>query len=126
MVNKRVLRQLWDYGISWVSEVTPMTHSPQNSVNGGIPLTNVTGETVDIFEYFDFGFYDKLWFKDNSGLSPGEPGRWLGVSHRTGGLMCYHLITQTGKVISIFTVQRVTNLELSTDEVKETFVNFDT
>ena len=41
-------------------------------------------------------------------------------------MICYHILTQTGKVISISTVQQVTNLELSTDEVKETFVNFDT
>ena len=38
--------------------------------------------------------------------------------------MCYHIITQTGEVISRSTVHRVTNLELSTDEVKETFVKF--
>ena len=40
--------------------------------------------------------------------------------------MCYHILTQTGKVISRYTVQRVSNIELSTDEVKETFVKFDT
>ena len=26
MVNKRVPRKLWDYGVSWVSELIPMTH----------------------------------------------------------------------------------------------------
>ena len=65
-------------------------------------------------------------FKDNDGLSTNESGRWLGISHYTGGLICYHILTQTGKVISRSTVQRVTNLELSTYEVKETFAKFDT
>ena len=75
MIKKRVPRQLWDYGVSWVSEVMSMTHSSANSVNGGIPLTKVTGETVDTSEYLDFGFYEKFWFKDNFGISNSEPGR---------------------------------------------------
>ena len=102
-----------------------MDNSTENSFNGVIPLTNVTSETVDKSEYIDFSFYDKVCFKDNDGLSPSKPGRCLCISHQTGGLMCYHVLTQTGKVISGSMLQRVTNIELSTDEVKETFGNFD-
>ena len=93
MVKKRVPRQLWYYGISWVSEVMTMTHSSENSVYGGIPQTSVTGETVDISKYLDFGLFEKVWFKDNDGLSPSEPDMWLGISHWTGRLMCYHILT---------------------------------
>ena len=39
--------------------------------------------------------------------------------------MCYHILTQRGTVISRSTVQRVTELEKKTHEVKETFVKFD-
>ena len=85
----------------------------------------MTGESADIYEYLEFGLYDKVWFKDNSGLSPSEPRRWLWISHRTGRLMYYHILNQKEKVISISLVQRVTNLELSTDEFKEKFVKFD-
>ena len=87
-----------------------MTHPSENSVNGWINLTNVTGETVDI--------YEKVWLKDNAGISPSEPGRWLGTSHWTGRLMCYHILTQTGRVIYRSAVQRITNIELSTYELK--------
>ena len=102
------------------------TNSSENSVNGGIPLKDVTGDTVDISEYLDFGLYDKVWFNDNAGIYTSEPGRELWISHRTGRLMCYRIITQTEKVISISTVHQVTNIELSSDQVKETFVKFDT
>ena len=51
------------------------------------------------------------WVKLNS-------GRWLGVSHRTGTLMSYWILTQECQVLSRTTVQRVTNLELQTDENK--------
>ena len=56
MVNKRLSSQLWYYVKIWVSEVMSMTHSPENSVNGGIPLKNVTGDTVDISKYLDSSF----------------------------------------------------------------------
>ena len=125
MVRKRVPRQLWDYGITWVAEIMSVTHSAAGGLHGCIPLTVVTGETVDISEYLDFGFYDMVWYKDNSGLSPSQPGRWLGVSHRTGRLMCYHILTQRGTVVSRSTVQRVTELEKNTNDIKEIFVKFD-
>ena len=87
-----------------------MAHYSENSANLGIPLTNVTGETIDISEYLDFGSHEKFWFKDNAGLSPSEPGSCLGISHLTTRFMCYHILTQVEKVIPISTVQRVTNL----------------
>ena len=87
-----------------------ITHSSSNSVNGGIILTNVTGETVDLSKYLEFGLYEKFWFKDNAGLSPSEPGSCLGISHLTTRFMCYHILTQVEKVIPRSTVQRVTNL----------------
>ena len=71
-----------------------LTHSTAATMDGCIPITEVTGETQDISKYLDFGFYDKVWFKDNAGLSPAEPGRWLGISKSTGRLMTYHILTQ--------------------------------
>ena len=60
MINKRVTSQLWNYGVSWVSEVISMTHSSGNSVNGGITLVKMIGDTFDISKYLDSGFYDKV------------------------------------------------------------------
>ena len=72
-----------------------MTQYLSNGVNGGVIVTNFSGETIYISEYLDFGLYDKVWFKDIVGLYPIEPGRWLGVSQRTGRFMCCLIITQT-------------------------------
>lgn len=125
MIRKRVPQEFWDYGCRWVSETSSLTHTSAGDLNGNIPITNVTGETPDISEYLDFGFYDEVWWKDNAGLSPDEPGRWLGVSHRTGRAMCYHILTQRGTVVSRSTVQRVTNTEKTTMRVKDIFEKFD-
>ena len=128
MIRNKVPKELWDYGFRWVSETMSMTHTTAGSRGigeGCIPLTQVTGETPDISEYLDFGFYDRVWFKDNAGTSPFEPGRWLGVSERIGRAMCYWVLNQRGEVVSRSTVQRVTNLEMSTIDIKETFQQFD-
>jgi hypothetical protein len=85
----------------------------------------VTGETPDTFEHLDFGFYDHVSYKENAGLGTAAIGRWLGVSHRVGGLMSCWVLTQTGTVISRTTSQRVTNLEKETDEVKQSVNEFD-
>ena len=95
-----------------------MTHSSEKSDHGGILLKYMTRKTVDILRYLDFVLYDKVLFKDNYGISPSEPVRWLGISHWKGRLTFYNILNQTGKVISRSTVQLVTNIELSTEKVK--------
>ena len=85
----------------------------------------MTGETVDISEYLDFGFYDRVWYHENVGLGERLHGIWLGVSHRIRSLMSYDILTQTGSVISRTTVQIVTNLELQIDDHKALFAEYD-
>ena len=125
MVRKQVPTRLWDYGMRWVTDIMSLTYTSSGDINGCVPLSRVTGETPDISEYLDFGFYDRVWYKDNAGLGPQHPGRWLGVADYQGNLMCYHIINQNGKVISRSSVQRVTQLELQTDEYKTLFHDFD-
>ena len=125
MVRKRVPRRLWDYGIVWVCEVMSMTANSSFALQGCTPLEQLTGETPDISEYLDFSFYDYIWYRDNAGVGDNKFGRWLGVSHRVGNLMSFWVLTEAGHVISRTTVQRVTNLELTTNEVKQRAKDFD-
>ena len=102
-----------------------ITHSTAGSINVVIPLEQVTDKPPDISGYLDFGFYDKVWYKDNAGLGELLPGRWLGVSIRNVRLMCYHVLTQTTNVIYRSTVQRVTNMEQQDKSIEDTFRKFD-
>ena len=77
MIRRHVSSEMWDYGVIWVSETMPLTHSSAGKLEGAVPLTEVTGETYYIYEYLDFGFDKKICFRDNAGVSPFEPGRWL-------------------------------------------------
>ena len=58
MVKKRVPKRLWDYGFCWVCEIQNRTSNTSRELNGRCPLEKITGESVDITEYLDFGFYD--------------------------------------------------------------------
>ena len=118
MIRKNVPQRVWDYGLQWVCDIQNRTSNSSRGLEGRCPLEKVTGETVDISEYLDFGFYDWIWYRENAGLGETKLGRWLGVSHRVGTLMSFWVLTSTGKVISRTTVQRVTNLELQVEENK--------
>ena len=72
----------------------------------------VTGQTLDISEWLDFGFYDLVWwlnqltkpdFMDNTK----QLAKWLGVSHCVGSDLSYWLITESGKIISKTSVEHV-------------------
>ena len=125
MHRKRVPKRLWDYGLMWVSKVRVRTSSDATDLKGRTPLERITGDTIDISEYLDFGFYDWCWYHEEAGLGPTKLGRWLGVAHRVGGLMSYWLLTINCTVIARTTVQRVTSLEMQTTHMKERAQAFD-
>jgi hypothetical protein len=126
MVQKNIPQRLWDYGLQWVCDIQNRTSNKARGLDGRCPLERITGETVDISEYLDFGFYDWIWYRENAGLGETKLGRWLGVSHRVGTLMSFWVLTGTGKVLSRTTVQRVTNLESKVDDNKTRMNDFTT
>ena len=97
--------------MQWVCEIQQHTHMRTHRMDGGVPLENITGETEDISDYLEFGFYDRTWFHENSGLGEQGLGRWIGVSHCTGGAMSYWILKENVYVASQTTVQRITNME---------------
>jgi hypothetical protein len=89
----------------------------------------VTGQTPDISEWLDFGFYDLVWWLDR----PTKPNftdatrrlaRWLGVSHRVGSDLSYWLITESGKIISKTSVEHVTRDDYLQADKKQEIENF--
>jgi hypothetical protein len=80
------------------------------------PMGN--GNTPDTSEYLDFEFYDRVLFRTNAGLGKVQLGRWLGVSHRVGCMMSFWLLPPSSIPVSVTTVQRLTNVERATDEMR--------
>jgi len=87
MIRKRIPRKFWDYGYRWICEIPQRMHVRGHRINGCVPLEEVTGETIDISAYLDFGMYDYVWYRDNAGLGPQKLSRWLDVSHKIGSQM---------------------------------------
>ena len=100
MTKKHVPKRLWDYGLRWVVEIMQRTASDAGTLHGRTGLEKVTGETPEISEYIDFGFYDPCWYKENAGMGETKMGRWLGVSHKTGSLMSFWILTPSCRVVS--------------------------
>ena len=125
MSKKKVPKRLWDYGLVWICETGNLTVSSSRYSNGRTPIEIITGETPDISEHLDFGFYDWCTYRPNSGLGDNSIGRWLGVSHKVGQSMSYWILTISGHVISCTTVQRLTNAEMQTDEWKSRMSDYD-
>ena len=118
MLKKKVPMRLWDFGFVWVCETENVCANLSKYSEGRTPIEIVTGDTPDISEYLDFEFYDWVLHRSNAGLGEVELGRWLGVSHRVGRLMSYWVLPESGIPISVTTVQRMTNDEQNTEEMK--------
>ena len=125
MTKKYVPKRLWDYGLRWVVEIMQRTASNAGTLHGRTGLEKVTGETPEISEYIDFGFYDPCWYKENAGMDKTKMGRWLGVSHKTGSLMSFWVLMPSCCVVSRTSVQRITNLELQEETNKRQMTAFD-
>ena len=118
-------RGLWCYGYPYVENIMQLTASTAGKLQGRKPLELITGDTPEISEYLDFGWYQRVWYKDEAGLRETRIGRFLGPSHKVGSLMSYWVLPKSGIPISITAVQRVTNLETQTDANKKRFEHYD-
>ncbi len=125
MVRKQVPKRLWDYLLIWICETSSLSVSSSKYANGRTSLEIITGETPDISEYLDFGFYEWVNYRTNAGLGETSLGRWLGVSHKIGQLMSYWILPVSGKPISCVTVQPLTPSEKSTNEYIVVMNKFD-
>ena len=101
------------------------TASNSGKLNGRTPLEFVTGETVDISEYMDFDFYDRVWFKQYSGVVETKIGRWIGVAQGYESLMNYWDLPQSGIPVSSTTVKRITEVEYGLEANKDRFKALD-
>ena len=120
MDRRDVPSRLWDYGWKYSCEIISRTVSSRFGNQGRPPLESIIGDTVDLSEYVEFGFYDWVYFRDGGpGAGTTKLGRWLGVAHSVGNAMCYYVINEKAFVFSTTTVARVPNIDLQKPELIE-------
>ena len=81
--------RLWDYRLKYAAEIMNVAASNSGNLNGRNLLELISGETPEISEYLDFGFYERVWFRGYAGLGPTKLGRFLGASGTVGYLLSY-------------------------------------
>jgi hypothetical protein len=84
MRKKNVPPLLWDFGIVWICETANITVLSSRYAGRQTTIEIITGKTLDISKYVDFGFYDWVVYRSNAGLGEDSLGQWLGVSHKVG------------------------------------------
>ena len=109
MRMSQVPNRLWDYGLVYVAEIQSLLARGPDKRTG---IERLTGDTIDISEWLDFDFYERVSYWDQKKMDMTDEqaklGRWLGIAHRVGSDMTYWILTESGKVIARSTVQHVT------------------
>lgn len=126
MRASQVPARLWDYGLVYIAEIQSLLARGVDQRPG---LERITGNTIDISEWLDFDFYDRVWYWDAKKMDMTDEqariGRWLGISHRVGSDMTYWILTESGNVIARSTVQHITISDMATTETKTRVQTFD-
>ena len=124
MFKSNCPRSLWTYGLPHFAKIMQLTATNAAGLNGQTPLGHLTGETPDMSQYLDFGFYDWVWYKENAGLDAPRLGRFLDIADAICNTHSFHMLLESGLPIVASTVQRVTQLELETDTNKQRIKSF--
>ena len=104
-------RALWNYGIPYIAIITEIKASFASNLQGRKPLEALTSDTPDISQFLDFGFYDRVWFREDAVLGETKLGRFIGFSHSVGSLMSYWVLPSSGITTTQTNLQKGTNLE---------------
>ena len=112
-------RVLWNFGLPHFAKIMQLTASYAADLNGRTQLGALLGETPDISQYLDFGWYDWVWYKENAGLDVPRIGKFLGITNSSSNILTFYILPESGIPIQAGTVQRVTEPEKNTESVKE-------
>ena len=112
MLDTNAPEVLWDYCLEWCALIRSHTAINIKQLDGKVPATKITGDTVDISHLAEFGWYDWVWFVDTkcsnvAGLEEtGEPsmrnkrlGKYLGPAENVGSAMCGTVLTELGSTL---------------------------
>ena len=95
--------RLWDYCSKLHGKIRCHTAHNIPTLNGQVPETVVTGNTADISELVEFGWYQWAYYRDATTFFPlpeEELGRYLGPSENVGSKMSMWILKGNGEDVS--------------------------
>ena len=113
--------KLWEYCAELQAKIRcHMTHDVP-TLNGQVPETMVTGNTADISELVEFGWYQWVYWRDSTGSFP-EPeeqlGKTLGPTENVGSKMSQWILKENGQIVSRTTLRSLTDSEMASETEK--------
>ena len=107
---------LWDYCIERRVLIENASAKDNYLLKGSVPHSMMTGEMTDISNLCNFNWYEWVKFR-----KPGEQfpyptewlGRCLGPSNSQGNAMSQNVLTESGEVLPVQTLRKLTPAEVS-------------
>ena len=115
MIKSNSPKKLWNDYRELEMEIRSCTANNVFELKGELPRTVMKGETANITHICEFGWYDWVYFRDNTITYPNNKwvlGRWLGPSTDIGPALCAKILKENGKC-----VYRLSYWHLTEDEV---------
>ena len=117
--------RLWTYAFVYATEILNQIVSTHVASHGQNPFEMIHGYTPDISEYVSFEWYEAIWFQHPTDYQSQQLGRWLGVADTIGSGHVFHVITNTGNVISTSSVTHLTDEDRKEDQIIKAILNLD-
>ena len=123
MIRTGSPKVLWDDCLELEAEIWSSTASNIFELEGEVPKTVMNGETTNITQLCEFGWYDWVYFHDNAVTYPDDKwvlGQWLGPSIGVGPTLCAKLLKGNGQRVYRSSYQHLTEDEVNNpEEVKK-------
>ena len=123
MTKARSPRNLWDHCLELKGFIRSHTALDQYELEGQVPETIVSGQTADISQFAEFGWYDWIvWWDTSSGFPEAKEllAWWLGPAADVGPAMTAKVLKENGQTVYVSTYRLLNESELAIpDKVRE-------
>ena len=114
MVRAGAPKRLWDDALEYEAYVRSNTAHDLYILDGQVPETVMSGQTSDISQFCELGFYEWIMFRDEPILFPDDNpvlGRYLGPAIDVGPAMTAKIMKSNGEVVYRSTYRPLTDAE---------------
>ena len=119
MIRTSSPKVLWDDCLELEAEIWSSTASNIFEMEGEVLKTVMNGETTNITQSCEFGWYDWDYFCDNAVTYPGDEwvlGQWLGPSIGVDPVFCAKLLKNNGQRVYWSSYRLLTEDEVNNPE----------
>ena len=128
MIKANSPKKLWDDCIELEMEIRSCTANNVIEFKGEVPRTVMNGETANITHLCEFGWYDRVYFRDNAATCSNDEwvmGRWLCPSTDIGPALCAKILKENGRCVYRSSYRHLTEDEQNSPEEKKKRESYD-